>query len=424
MLVGVFSLSSYSKQQAKADLPLQNNNDSVDLFTIGDSWTSVATQAGSVSPMPCTNPIFSIAFYGLPTGACPPPLSIYLLGADMKAGLSPQGVLRDRLNARGIPYNKVNWHQFAIGGSVPSDFAGYLPQSLQRQDATGDMRNLADQLAVSSKPIVFMTLGGNNIFRIGVTVPATDLAGWDSALVPVQQDIDKMIQFMINVNPNVEIVIASYTNFRYNDGQPSQYPPTGNFGFCRAYFGSHSGGPEVGFWATSQTDYYAKVNSIIDEIVDQAIANNIQSYIYNNMYRVNLSLISYEALVQEATSYWQSQRSDMRSVYYNNPLSGPWTDPRAIAAAFAPIDEQTLSPAMQRLDIVYRNLQNAHKSNVKYFPAWTALSSDTNQPLTSLSSPPDEYWADCLHMNIAGYQRWLDKILNDWLPTSRYLKTR
>jgi|GEM_PF-4699679 len=413
-----------------AGTPLSGVSDSVDIIFIGDSWTAYAGQSGAPQGA-CVFPIFNPTFDGLPVGTCPyVPLFNYncyggcgQVTPDFTKGLSTEGLVRDRLNARGIPYSKVIKHENAVGSSKASDWAAGVPNDLSPANASGQFwPGVVADLQGKAKPIVWMTLGGNDIWPYGTVYSIDDTVGWGTARQTIQDNIDKVIQYLIAINPNVEIVMPSYTNFKINDGLVTTFPQVGTFGFCRQLWGADSNGSM--FYATTYPDYIAAANVLAAQKAAVDVENYRVSYINANLWRVPWN-ISYAGLLIEAQAAANGQYSNAFGVRIGI-LSDVWTDPSVMISAFDRVTEQGLMPIIQILDTAWKNLAAAHPANLKYIPVWTTISTDPVQTTGSLKykSPPRSEFADCIHLNPEGYNKWADRILNDWLPTSRYLQMR
>lgn len=464
-LLTMFSLQISLGGSANASTPVSGASDSVDMFFMGDSWTAYAGQSGSVAAA-CTFAIFDVRFTGLPLGTCP---NVPLFGQscyggcgsvapDFKGGLTAEGIIRDRLNARGIPYSKVIKHEYAVGGTLASQWAAQAPTSLLAADASGYWTGLATELAASTKPIVFLTLGGNDLFPYGTLYQVSDTTNWNVAMATIQGNIDKVIQYLVAINPNVEIVMPSYTNMKIVDGQVTRFPQTGSFGFCRELFAANANGSM--FYATSYAAYetaasawangayaslLAEATNNWDTVRFPSYYNSFRSsYISTNTWRVTLHQISNAQLQAEANNYGTVQANGFRSDtisnymggkspgYYLSPLSlttgeNAYQQSSVISAATASISEQGINPVMQMLDTVDRAIAAKYSANMKYIPVWATISTeDTAHPqaINKYASAPRSEFADCIHLNSDGYGKWADRILNQWLPQSKYLNMR
>lgn len=418
----VIGVGTFWYRSAHAALP----TDRVDMFFLGDSWTAYPGQSGQTIGS-CLFPVFNIYFSNFVKGACSS--GVYGTGTsgypiNVAEGYTTEGIVRDRLNARGIPYNKVVKHQFAQAGTLAVQWGASVPANLNDEGLAflGGIKSQIQDPAVT-KPIVWMTLGGNDIFAQADVIDVNDDTNWNIVVGDVQTSIEAVVNYLITLRPDVEIVLPSYANMKIHDGNLNTFPALQPSGFCQQFFAANVNGTM--FYKTAETAYNAAADAW------RLNQNAIQWQADYNY--------AYSSLTQSVGQHWWGyysiyQKQADSANYANNLAPGhngtnatlSYTQPSVYAAAYSAVNETAVNRTLQRLEPAWNTIQRNHPNNVKHFDVWSTIATDPVQNNTDIryrSSSRLEF-ADCIHLDPSGYSYYVDRILNEWLPQSKYLNTR
>ncbi len=453
------------------------------LSSIGDSYTAFCYNSGT--EFPWVNTLWGdLRLFGVAegfAGAFGPGNNLIGLGDNRKGHVKNADPHLDGVFSRELtghlptayPYYKLS--DAAIGGTRAQDWAGYIPNPYVT-NGPGHWAGFTTQLdsAKNNKPVVFFTLGGNDILykiRTNSTYRLNDNAYFDGTLMPqVEQYLKEIIDYIMWLtggNPtaglpgSAEIVMASYPNFSVQDYDGSSVTNffytssdiTGNWhnaiwcaenigAYKEFYHGANGGNPGEEIYGATDATATDAIHLMADIIWQDKgwgpVVNRYQAFnlsrpydpfYYNPYYPWNVNKGPWELAQQAKPLIIQLLNGPLWQ--YNTNNAGPWgpagTRINGWGFAVKNITDVSINTLFRKLDTVYQNIEawaeTKYRHNaVIYCPVWKAVANPLkpNTPV-EYRSWPRNLFNDAVHLNQDGWNLWTDAIFNQWFPRSTYI---
>ncbi len=436
------------------------------LSSIGDSYTAFSYNGGVEHAV--VNTLWGdFKLYGIAEGFGGDIFGAPFAGSgDNRKGHVPTGVFTEEIISNlptAYPFSKLS--EAAVGGTTAEDWSGTIPGPYITNPSTGRWAGYASVLygARNNKPVVFLTLGGNDIFfqiRNQNGHMVEDNTYFDGTLMPaVEQYLKNIVDYIMWLtggNPSIglpgsaEIVLASYVNFSVQDYDGStveKFFYTNN---------DHLGNWNNAIWCADQigayADFYKNAGS---PSPNDGVADDAQHRIADQRWRD----LSYGSPIHRDW-FWHLVNRPNPPFYYNPtyPLFGPaapweqsvptlpvdgadWQYVTTSAGPWGPagtvmhgwghaarnVTDVKINTLFRKLDPVYQNIEawaetKYRKNAVIYCPVWKAVANPLkpNTPVEYRSWPRDHF-NDSIHLTQAGWRVWLNAIFDQWFPRSTYI---
>lgn len=437
------------------------------LSSLGDSYTAFSYNSGTeiaiVDTLWGNFKLFNVA-EGF-AGAFPSASGFLIAVGDLRKGHIAGGIFAQKLTARlptSYPFGKLV--ESAVGGTTAEDWSTTIPGPYITNPASGRWAGYAPQLynARNNNPVVFLTLGGNDIFyqiRNQTGHMIGDNAYFDGTLMPlVEQYLKNIVDYIMWLtggNPtaglpgSAEIVLASYVNFSVQDGDGTtveQFFYTNN---------NYAGNWNNAIWCADQigayADFYSNAGS---SLPNSYSADDAQHRIADQRWRDS------DWGTIDRGKFWHFIDNPNPPYYYNPtyPLFGPATpweqsvptlpisgaDWQYITTSAGPhgpagtvmhgwgmaarnVTDEKVNALFRKLDTVYKNVEtwadNKYRKNaVIYCPVWKAVANPAKPSINAeYRSWPRNYFNDSIHLNQTGWHYWLNAVFDQWFPRSTYI---